>query len=107
MKDKENEERKEDQVDDLQAVDDQYTKDEQAVRRRHILPNYFIDSLVVGLVFSDTLMEYFTGRREKPSANRVETVAKTKMVRVSAEERQAFVGRVKALLDEGKANDCP
>ena len=106
MKDKENEERKEDQVDDLQAVDDQYTKDEQAVRRRHILQIILLILVVVGLVFSDTLMEYFTGRREKPSANRVETVAKTKMVRVSAEERQAFVGRVKALLDEGKANDA-
>ena len=106
MKDKENEERKEDQVDDLQAVDDQYTKDEQAVRRRHILQIILLILVVVGLVFSDTLMEYFTGRREKPSANRVETVAKTKMVPISAEERQAFVGRVKALLDEGKANDA-
>ena len=106
MKDKENEERKEDQVDDLQAVDDQYTKDEQAVRRRHILQIILLILVVVGLVFSDTLMEYFTGRREKPSANRVETVAKTKMVRISAEERQALVGRVKALLDEGKANDA-
>ncbi|HEY5496919.1 MAG TPA: tetratricopeptide repeat protein, partial [Syntrophales bacterium] len=106
MKDKESEERKEDQVDDLQAVEDQYAEKEQAVRRRHIIQIVLLILVVVGLVFSDTLMEYFTGRREKPSTNRVETVAKTKMVRVSAEERQALVGRVKALLEEGKVNDA-
>jgi tetratricopeptide (TPR) repeat protein len=106
MKDKENEERKEDQVDDLQAVEDQYAEKEKAARRRHIIQIVLLILVVVGLVFSDTLIEYFTGRREKPSVNRVETVAKTKMVRVSAEERQALVGRVKVLLDEGKVNEA-
>ena len=106
MQDKENEERKEDQVDDLQAIDDQYARNEQAVRRRRILQIVLLILVVVGLVFSDTLMEYFTGRRDKPSANRVENVAKTKMVRVSAEERQPLLGRLKVFLDEGKVNDA-
>jgi|GEM_PF-1630196 len=106
MKDRENKEIKDDQVDDLQAVDDQYIKKEQALRRRHIFQIVLLILVVVGLVFSDTLMEYFTGRREKPSVNRVEKIAKTKMVRVSPEERQAFLGRVKVLLNEGKVNDA-
>lgn len=106
MKDKESEERKEDQVDDLLAIDDHYAEKEKATRRRHIFQITLFVIIVVGLVFSDTLMEYFTGRRDKPSTNRVETVAKTKMVRVSAEERQALIDRVKALLNEGKVNDA-
>ncbi|MCX5829526.1 MAG: tetratricopeptide repeat protein [Deltaproteobacteria bacterium] len=106
MKDMESEDRKEKQDDDLLAIDDDYAKKEQAVRRRHIFQIALLILVVVGLVFSDTLMEYFTGRREKPSTNRVETVAKTKMVRVSAEERQALLGRVNGLLDEGKVNDA-
>jgi len=106
MKGKESEERKEDPVDDLQAIEDQYAEKEKAVRRRHIIQITLFIVVVVGLVFSDTLMEYFTGRRDKPSTNRVETVAKTKMVRVSAAERQALIDRVKALLNEGKVSDA-
>ena len=106
MKGKESEERKEDQVDDLLAIDDQYAEKEKATRRRHIIQITLFIVVVVGLVFSDTLMEYFTGRRDKPSTNRVETVAKTKMIRVSAAERQALIDRVKALLNEGKVNDA-
>lgn len=105
-KDMEPEERKDDQGDDLLAVDNHYAKEEQAKRRRYIFQITLLVLVVVGLVFSDTLMEYFTGRREKPSANRVENVAKTKMVRVSPEERQAFLGRVNGLLAEGKVNDA-
>ncbi|MFA5179776.1 MAG: tetratricopeptide repeat protein [Syntrophales bacterium] len=106
MKDKETEESKNAQCDDLLAVDDHYAKKEQAKRRRYIFQITLLVLVVVGMVFSDTLMEYFTGRREKPSANRVENVAKTKMVRVSPEERQAFLGRVNVLLDEGKVNEA-
>ncbi len=102
----ENEERKEEPVDDLLAVDDLYNKKEQAKRRRYIFQITLLILVVVGLVFSDTLMEYFTGRKDKPSANRVENVAKTNMVRISPEERQAFLGRVNGLLDDGKVNDA-
>jgi tetratricopeptide (TPR) repeat protein len=106
MKDSEKKERKEDHVDDLQAVEDQYAEKEKAARRRHIFQIVLLIFVVVGLVFSDNLIQYFTGSRKNPSANRVENVAKTKMVRVSAEERQALLGRVKILLDEGKVNDA-
>ena len=106
MKDTESEDKKENRDDDLLAIDDHYAEKEKATRRRHIFQITLFVIVVVGLVFSDTLMEYFTGRRDKPSTNRVETVAKTKMVRVSAEERQALVGRVKTLLNEGKVNDA-
>jgi tetratricopeptide (TPR) repeat protein len=106
MKDKESEEKQDNQGCDLQDIDDQYAKKEQSARRRHILQITLFVLVVVGLVFSDTLINYFTGRRDKPSANRVENVAKTKMVRVSPEERQALLGRVKVLLEEGKVNDA-
>ena len=100
------EERKEEPVDDLQAIEDLYASKEQAKRRRYIFQIALLILVVVGLVFSDTLMEYFTGRKDKPSANRVENVAKAKMVPVSPEERQAFLGRVNGLLDEGKVNEA-
>ncbi|HAJ27717.1 MAG TPA: hypothetical protein DCG53_10820 [Syntrophus sp. (in: bacteria)] len=106
MKDMGKEERKEEPVDDLQAIEDLYASKEQAKRRRYIFQIALLILVVVGLVFSDTLMEYFTGRKDKPSANRVENVAKAKMVPVSPEERQAFLGRVNGLLDEGKVNEA-
>jgi len=105
MKDTESTDKKENQDDDLLAIDDQYAEKEKATRRRHIIQITLFIIVVVGLVFSDTLMEYFTGRRDNPSTNRVETVAKTKMIRVSAAERQALIDRAKALLNEGKVND--
>jgi tetratricopeptide (TPR) repeat protein len=104
--DKVTEERKDDKFDDLLAVDDHYARQEKAKVRRYAIQITLLVLVVVGLVFSDTLMEYFTGRKDKPSANRVETVAKTKMVRVSPEERQALLGRVNGLIEEGKVNDA-
>ncbi len=106
MKNKETEENKDDQADDLLAVDDHYAKQEQAKHRRYVIQITLLVIVVVGLVFSDTLMEYFTGRRDKPSVNRVEKIAKAKIVPVSPEERQALVGPAKGLLDDAKVNDA-
>jgi tetratricopeptide (TPR) repeat protein len=106
MKYKLTEENKDDQADDLLAIDDHYAKHEQARHRRYVIQITLLVIVVVGLVFADTLIEYLTGRRDKPSINRVEKIAKAKIVPISNRERQDLAERAQGLLADGKVNDA-
>ncbi len=96
-------------LDDLTDTDDQgedqRTRFEKLQRYRLILIVALLILAAAGLIFYENLADYFIAGRKQQATDRIERVAKTKMVRVSDAERRALLGTVKALLDEGKVDE--
>ncbi len=104
---KDNQEQQDDQADsDIQDAEDNHARFEKVQRRRQIAIVAILIFAATGLIFYENLLDYFTVRQKQQPSDRIEKVAKTKMVRVSDAERQAFLGKVKILLDEGKVDDA-
>jgi len=104
---KDNEEKQDDQGDEqIQDAEDNHAQFEKMQRRRQIFIVALLILVAVGLIFYENLKDYFTASQKQRSSDRIENVAKTKMVRISNAERQALLVKVKSLLAEGKVDEA-